>query len=242
LSVITQCHFSLSITPLYIKKENNNRENIIFINFVRDKVGVGMRINGDDVKDAEMINKPGLLTALHFFREANSTMSLKSRAAMLFIVGEALAGDETKEKICPKCNELFNKRLVTNKSEMINIFGDDLSKKIYYGKGSLRNKLLHGHKVDDSALVEVCKEMHNKIILYLAKKYKLKNLKIIKSAPRSPNSFEFSRTFIKSKVDHIELRKLNRAMFKKIETGSLHDGDFEIITEPTAIERLYRTY
>jgi hypothetical protein len=242
LSVIKQGYVSSIMTPIMIMKRNKNSDNIIFLHIACDTMGTGLHFDGkNDDYDLNQLNRQEILPALHFFREANNANTLSNRALNLFIATEALAGTKNIDIKCKKCG-LSAYRPGTDKEKMIEILGAKLADTIFYKKHSLRPKLMHGNRIEEGVLVDICKKVHNKLIDYLIKSYDLKGMTKIENAPRSIYCAEIGKTFIKCKQEFSNLKELNEEIYRMLINSELEDEKYEIITDPDKQEKLFNSY
>lgn len=242
LSFTTQCYFEHASNPTYIKKINNNNENIIFINVSRNKKGVGMPIDYI-LEDSEKLINSSIKDALHFLRLANNSIDPKNRYSMLVIAGESLAGTKKEIKNCTKCNNSYEYP-TTNKDKLIEIFGEKIVRENYTQHGAYRPKLFHGKKVKDIDIINISNEMHNKILNYLKNEFNLKNVSKIKNPPRSPFAFEQGITFVKSQLYKPPLKDINDKVLEVIDNyeSGFKTGGYEILVDRKILEELRKTY
>ena len=198
------------------------------------------------IEDAKKLKEAKIDVALNYFRESINAITLITKTAMLLISAEAIAGQKKVTSKCKNCGE-STERSGTDLEKLKEVLDEKLVKEIYKKKGSLRNRLFHGGSVfKKGELKKVSDSIYEKIILYLKDKYELKQLQIIKDAPRSIYSVRYTtHPFIYSKLDTPNLKDLNEELMDMAEKGIYHregGGDYEIIIDTKLLKELFDNY
>ena len=160
LSVVSQCAFRYIANTYFIYRLTNNREKKIYVNFVREVSPTGLHFDEKEVTNLIKIHSIPNKHALYFIAEAAHGGSLYTDLALLLIGVEGLAGEiESKGQ------------KMTNKTELKEILGEELYKKLYpYGEG-LRNLLFHGNVKEHGEFDGLVEKVYECIRTYLKVKY-----------------------------------------------------------------------
>lgn len=200
LAFTTQCAFSLAGMSFMVHRTDDNPDCVVYFRHVKPRKTVGMALwkkeQGEDISRLLRLENQA---ALRYFRESINAATSSACLAMMTTAAEALAGQSTITGECEKCSHTYQ-RGGTDRTKLEAILGADANRELYKRKGSLRNRLMHGHSIDEDAAEALCREVYRRILFYLKKELGLGTIEEIEGAPRRFDSIEWFGAFLRCKA------------------------------------------
>lgn len=221
LAFTTQCAFSLAGMSFMVRRIDDNPDCVVYFRHVKPRKTVGMTLwQKEQAEDVSRLLTIENKAALRYFREAANAATSSACLAMLTTAAEALAGQTKITGACENCAHPYE-RGGTDRAKLEAILGPEANKELYKKKGSLRNRLMHGHSINEDEAAALCGEAYKRILLYLKTEFKLTTIEEIVGAPRRFDSLEWFGAFVRCKSDYPPLLRELEQGWQKI--GELID-------------------
>ncbi len=196
IAFLSQCYTSTEVQPFMIVRENDNSEKILYLYYSKESEGVPLGFSDREIeglKKLESYTEKG--DVFRYIREAANASSYYARLMMLISALEAIAGEKTGTKFKQTDKNYIRDHVLKD---------SDLYDKIYkYGDG-IRNRLLHGGKVDLSETehrdIDYVDKIYKAIVRYFNENYGTAiNTKVVKPLRSPYGNYEVYNLWLKPK-------------------------------------------
>ena len=200
LAFVTQCSFSLAGMSFMVYRLDDNPQCVVYFRHLRSRPTVGMPFwQQEQAEDVSRLLQIENAAALRYFRHAVNASTSSACLALLATTAEALAGQGTVTGNCQKCGYEYLYG-ATDRTKLEAVLGTDAYNQLYKKKnGAIRNRLMHGHPINEDDAAALCDTIYKQILRYLKDTLELKTIEEIVGAPRRFDSLQWFGAFLRLK-------------------------------------------